>query len=234
MNPTRLLLVEDDAVSRGFLNLALESMPATVVDLAVDGAQAQVLVREHRHALWLLDANLPDTRGEALLSELRVIRQGVPALCLTAEADASRCEALRAAGFADVLGKPLAVADLHRAVRAAIAASSVSTANPPPVWDDASALHALGGSVSSVQAMRALFLAELPAQGKAILRALDDGAIEIARYHLHRLKASCGFTGCRRLLDAVHTLAAAPHDRNCVERFRAEIAAALSADQPTV
>ena len=234
MNPTRLLLVEDDAVSRGFLNLALESMPATVVDLAVDGAQALEHVREQAHALWLLDANLPDTRGEALLAELRALRPGVPALCLTAETESSRCEALRAAGFADVLLKPLPVAELQRAVRVQLSAKARPADVYPTVWDDAVALQALGGNAASVQAMRALFVAELPAQAETILRALDDGAGEIAQYHLHRLKASCGFTGCVRLSDAVRALAAAPYDHACVGLFRAEVATAIKADQPSV
>jgi DNA-binding response OmpR family regulator len=229
MKPVRLLLVEDDAVSRGFLNLALGSMPATLVDLAFDAAQALTLARDHRHALWLLDANLPDASGEELLRELCALHRDVPALCLTAEVDPQRFENLRAAGFADVLNKPVAVVDLHRAVRAVLAA------NPPPiedaasVWDDMQALQALGGNPAAVKAMRVLFATELPAQSEAILLAIATGDATKAQVELHKLKASCGFVGSLRLLDAVRALSAAPDDRGCIERFRAEVAAALAA-----
>lgn len=231
MNPVRLLLVEDDAVSRGFLSLALESLPATVVDSAADAAHALALAREHAHALWLLDANLPDTSGELLLRDLRALRPNVPALCLTAEVDPQRLDRLRAAGFIDVLAKPIAIAALQSAVRRALAAN----ASPPdeqPIWDDTQALRALGGNTAAVNAMRTLFVAELPMQSETVLRALAVGDTESARAVLHRLKASCGFTGSMRLLDAVRALSDTPYDPLCARRFSDQVAAALATDQP--
>jgi DNA-binding response OmpR family regulator len=231
MNPVRLLLVEDDAVSRGFLGLALESMPATVVDTAADAAHASALVREHAHALWLIDANLPDASGEQLLRDLRVLRPNVPALCLTAEVDLQRLDRLRAAGFIDVLPKPLAIATLQSAVRRALAANAPAP-DTQPIWDDAQALRALGGNTATMNAMRALFVAELPLQSEAVLRALAVGDAESARAVLHRLKASCGFTGSARLLDAVRALSDTPHDPLCAQRFSDQVAATIAAAQP--
>jgi CheY-like chemotaxis protein/HPt (histidine-containing phosphotransfer) domain-containing protein len=233
MNPLRLLLVEDDAVSRGFLTLALHSLPATVVDTAVNAAQALAHAhsREPPHALWLLDANLPDASGEQLLAALHELRPDVPALCLTAEVEPERLERLRAAGFVEVLQKPLAIAELHAAVRRALALSHHGGhgGDPQLVWDDAQALRALGGNVAAMQAMRGLFIAELPVQSATILRALAAGEDAVARAELHRLKASCGFVGSVRLLIAVRALFNAPADSRCAECFREQVASALAA-----
>jgi DNA-binding response OmpR family regulator len=231
MNPIRLLLVEDDAVSRGFLTLALQSMPATVVDTANNAAQALEHSREQPHALWLLDANLPDASGEQLLGGLRELRPDIPALCLTAEVQSERLDQLQAAGFAEVLRKPLAIATLHAAVRRVLGRRHQATDGDSMVWDDARALRALGGNAAAMQAMRGLFVAELPVQCSAILRAIAAGDTDSVRDELHRLKASCGFVGSLRLLDAVRALSDAPNDPRRAEQFHAEVAAALAAAQ---
>jgi CheY-like chemotaxis protein len=227
----RLLLVEDDAVSRGFLTHALESLPVTVVVAVADAAQALAMAREQAHALWLLDANLPDASGEQLLRDLRALRPNVPALCLTAEVHPERLARLRASGFVEVLQKPLAIARLQAAVLRALGASRSNDNGDQPIWDDAQALRALGGNTTAMRAMRALFVAELLTQSEVILAALATGDEQAARAELHRLKASCGFTGSARLLDAVRSLSEAPHDPLCAERFRLRVAAALAVGQ---
>ena len=110
----RLLLVEDDAISCSFMRAALEALPAEVD--AVD-SMAAALALPGDHALWLLDVNLPDGSGTDLLWKLRSRFPGTPALAHTAD-DSSRLHAeLRAAGFNDVLVKPLSAAQLQQAVR---------------------------------------------------------------------------------------------------------------------
>src|SRR5690606_33004214 len=69
MNP-RILLVEDDPTSRAFLQAATEALPA-VVDIAGSVAEALALATRHAHALWLIDAHLPDGSGSELLRVLR-------------------------------------------------------------------------------------------------------------------------------------------------------------------
>lgn len=227
MNPTRLLLVEDDAVSRGFLTLALQSMPATVVDVATDAAQALAYARATAHDLWLLDANLPDARGEAVIADLRALHPTVPALCLTAECAPERLCELQAAGFAEIAQKPLTIPDLHAAVRRCLAPAGFAA--DAPTWDDAMALRALGGNAAAVAAMRGLFRAELPTQAAAIATAIAEGRTDAARAELHKLKASCGFVGCPHLLATVHALATTPTDPVLLQAFREQVAAATSA-----
>ncbi|MFT3762761.1 MAG: response regulator [Pseudoxanthomonas sp.] len=199
---TRLLLVEDDPVSRAWLGAVLETLPAAV-DTA--GSLAQALSGDVSQDLWLLDANLPDGSGAALLAELRWRRPATPALAHTADASPSLRAGLLAAGFAGVLVKPLAAAGLLAAVRQALGLPADDTATAPtradafPLWDDAAALAALKGDAGNVAVLRRLFLAELPKQQATIAAAAENRDVQALHRELHRLKASCGFVGAARL-----------------------------------
>jgi HPt (histidine-containing phosphotransfer) domain-containing protein len=88
-----------------------------------------------------------------------------------------------------------------------------------PNWDDAAALTALKGEQAHVDALRRLFLDELPAQRQAVLAALAAGDIERAGRDLHRLRASCGFVGAARLAEAVRGLESEPRSDGALQRF---------------
>lgn len=207
----RLLLLEDDAVSATFLREALRALPAEV-DHAPDLASARRLA-DAGHSLWLFDARLPDGHGAGLLAELRLHGLQVPALALTAEDDPAALRRLETAGFAKVLRKPVTVPVLQAAVRECLADG---TDQP---WNDTVARAALGDDEASVQALRRLFLQELPMQVRSIQAACRQGDTEAVREHLHRLKAGCGFVGAMRLLAAVRALGSAPEDALALERF---------------
>ena len=210
----RLLLVEDDPASRMFLAGALEAMPAMVVAAGTAAEALRRVADSPAFDLWLVDANLPDGTGAGLLRELRALDRATPALAHTAsEGDA--LDALLAAGFAEVLVKPLPAAALQANVRRVLGLAGTSrVAEPPmrcgklPVWDDDAATAALGGDPAHVAALRSLFLAELPRQRAVVLDGLDRGDTAAASAELHRLQAACGFTGAARLGAAVDALRA--------------------------
>ncbi|MFT3756315.1 MAG: response regulator [Pseudoxanthomonas sp.] len=199
---TRLLLVEDDPISRAWLAAVLETLPATV---NTAGSLAAARSGDISQDLWLLDANLPDGSGTVLLAELRRQRPATPALAHTADTSAGMRQQLLQAGFAAVLAKPLEAEALLAAVRQALALTAAPVTPAPaastdlPVWDDALALAALNGHAENVAALRGLFLAELPKQHAAILAAAASGDTPALHAELHRLRASCGFVGAARL-----------------------------------
>jgi DNA-binding response OmpR family regulator len=237
MNP-RILLVEDDPVSRAFLAAAVEALPARVV--AVDTC-AQALRREQAEPcdLWLVDANLPDGSGASLLAGLRQHAKGTPALAHTASGDAADHRALRAAGFVDVLVKPLSMEALQAAIRGALGSGRAVAEGQPqpylglPPWDDAAALSALKGQQAHVVALRRLFLDELPGQCLAVERAIAHGDTATAGGELHRMRASCGFVGAVQLGEAARRLETDLRPGLLLDRFRdaadALIAAGLGA-----
>jgi CheY-like chemotaxis protein/HPt (histidine-containing phosphotransfer) domain-containing protein len=225
----RILLVEDDAVSRAFLAAAVEALPA-MVDAAADCAQARQLASQHPgHDLWLVDANLPDGSGTDLLTTLRAASPHTPALAHTASQRRTDLDPLLAAGFLEVLVKPITARALQAAIRRTLDGGIAMTATTTdsaagacvklPNWDDTAALAALKGEQAHVDALRRLFLDELPAQRQAVLAALAAGDIERAGRDLHRLRASCGFVGAARLAEAVRGLESEPRSDGALQRF---------------
>lgn len=222
MNP-RLLLVEDDPVSQAFLAEAARELPAEV-DCANTIAEAMRVALQHRYDAWLIDANLPDGHGVALLAKLRDLHSfSAYALAHTASKAPEDIQTLLGAGFDAVVSKPLSATEWQAAIRNGLGVAK------PPTWDDASALQALSGNGNAVASLRALFLAELPKQHSAILSALETGDAKRACDELHRMKASCGFVGASLMRAAVDALHANPTDLRCRVQFDAAIEATLDA-----
>lgn len=235
----RILLVEDDPTTASFLAAAAEGFPARVDAV---GTRALALARARApgsgYALWLVDAHLPDGDGADLLGELRGLGFDTPAVAHTAARDPGLHQALREAGFASVLVKPLGTAELHAALASALRGRDASriaevppppppvrmppdTSLSPPAWDEAAALRALNGQRAHVEALRQLFLAELPATRQQVLAAAGDGRGGELQGMLHRLLASCGFVGAARLQAAVRELQDAPSSAAALARFDA-------------
>ena len=221
----RLLLVEDDATSRRFLQATLEALPA---DVDIAESLASALEIEATHQIWLLDANLPDGNGIDLLQALRLRSPSVPALAHTADDSAALRAQLLAAGFTDVLVKPLGAMQLLDAVRRALGGAQnarfhvnepAAAASILPLWDERTALAALNGNVEHVATLRKLFLDELMQQQERIVLALQIGDETAARHELHQLKASSGFVGALRLNAAAARLEKALAEMAALEAF---------------
>ena len=212
----RILLVEDDHTTAAFLAAAAEALPASI-DVVGTSAAARAQASNIAYSLWLVDAHLPDGNASTLLAELRGLGLDTPAIAHTAARDEAIHRDLRDAGFSSVLVKPLAAQALRAALAGALAGrASLRVAEPGPgpmdpgthipTWDDAAALRALNGQHAHVEALRQLFLAELPAAHRQVVAAVRDGDCDALRATLHRLRASCGFVGASRLEQAVMAL----------------------------
>ena len=221
----RILLVEDDPTTCAFLATAATGVPAQV-DVADSCATALSLAGSvDRHDLWLIDANLPDGDGTGLLAALRARGLRAPALAHTATREPDALAALRASGFRDVLVKPMPVDALQAAVRTALslqvrdAAPAAVSATSAGTWDDAAALAALNGEQAHVDALRKLFLDELPGACAGVRKAAQAGDVDAVRAALHRLRASCGFVGAARMAAAVAGLQDTPGSAQALACF---------------
>lgn len=221
----RILLVEDDPISAAYLGEVAASLPAQV-DVAGSIAQALALAGSHHHALLLIDAHLPDGRGATLLQSLRAQGVVAPALAHTAATEAAVRDDLLAAGFVDVLRKPLGMAELKLALQRHLPQAAMTTPaaiTELPCWDDPAALAALGGQRANVDALRGLFVEELPGQRHRITRACIEGNEAGVRDELHRLVASCGFVGAARLGQSVRRMQATPLNRDALAALQAAV-----------
>ena len=219
--PVRILLVEDDPISRSFLETALAEVPA-LVDSTSDIASALDLARLHDHALWIIDAHLPDGDGIDCLHSLRPIA-GTTALAITASTARDELDALCDGGFIEVLCKPVSVALLCGTVRRLVGHPAPGIREPQsgklPRWDEAQALSAIGGDRIALLKLRTMFQSELPGLREPLRQAWSAGDAPAALRILHKMKAGCGFVGAARLSRAVDALAAAPLDPRLAQLF---------------
>jgi PAS domain S-box-containing protein len=112
-NPANLRLIEGIFVRRPQLRLLTAIAPGLGLELA----------RTHRPELILLDINLPDLDGYAVLQHLRAdaATRDIPVIAVSANAMPHDVERARAAGFIAYLTKPLDIAQLLRLVDDALA-----------------------------------------------------------------------------------------------------------------
>lgn len=107
---SRVLIVDDMRVNRMILSSLLASH-GVISDLAESGEECLALCRENKYDLILLDHRMPGLDGVDTFVQLKEIfkTQGreVPVVCHTVEAAKDNLNLYKAAGFADVLFKPI-------------------------------------------------------------------------------------------------------------------------------
>lgn len=203
MSKPRLLIADDNPLSLAFFREALAPLAVDTVECA-DGGEALRLASGSAFDLLLLDARMPVMGGLDVLA--RVHSGDGPSrtaigLAITADNEPSTRVALLAAGFAEVLVKPIGV----DAVRVVIARHLVRQGAPDNAHeelDDRQSLAAAGGDRLIALALRALLgteLEQLPAELAAIGSRRDVPAL---LDRLHRLDASAGFCGVPALVVA--------------------------------
>ncbi len=133
----RVLVVDDSAEIRALVKRHLEGAAINVeVVEAKDGAGGLAAL-DDTIALVIVDNHLPDMAGAELLLKLRAKRADVVVMALTADPDAEA--ALRAAGCTHFTLKPVARADLVRAVTRTLSLPATpidSRALDAPTWSE--------------------------------------------------------------------------------------------------
>ena len=123
-NLLRVLVIDDDPNLRMLVNSALRPDGYEVIE-AEDGVQGLHSARMHPPDLILLDVNLPEMDGFAVLEKLRASSETreIPVLMLTVRADAASTRAGFDSGATDYLAKPFSIPQLTARVRACITRS---------------------------------------------------------------------------------------------------------------
>jgi CheY-like chemotaxis protein len=114
-----VLIVEDDAETRAFLQTALREELGLAVAVARDGAEAVERARRHGPAVVLLDIHLPKVDGYAVARQLRADPHTTDAwlIALTGLGEPRRAAA---AGFDRFLNKPIDLDHLLVAIEAGL------------------------------------------------------------------------------------------------------------------
>ena len=119
MTDTRILVAEDEAISRMDLCEMLENLGYTVVGQAGDGVAAVNLARSLEPDLVLMDIKMPELDGISAAETLSQERT-VPVLLLTAYSDREFIDRAVDAGVMGYLVKPFAEAQLKPAIEVAL------------------------------------------------------------------------------------------------------------------
>lgn len=118
MNTIRILLVDDHAMVRQGLRLALQLQPGfQIIGEAENGAAALTLVQELRPDLILLDLNMPDMNGIEVTQKVRAISPDSRVLILSGVQADSRVLATVEAGVDGYIVKDASTAELAMAIR---------------------------------------------------------------------------------------------------------------------
>ncbi len=173
MAKIRVLLVDDDALVRGGLQLILSSADDIVVVGEVDdGARAVVAVREHRPDVVLMDIRMAEMDGITATAALRLLDSPPQVIVLTTfQADEQVMSALRA-GASGFLVKDTPPADIINAVR--LVASGAAIVSPSVTRTLLS--HFADGQASERCRVAAERLAALTDREREVAFAIASGA----------------------------------------------------------
>ncbi|WP_405803928.1 response regulator [Streptomyces sp. NBC_00210] len=202
-----LLLVEDNEINQ-MVSQGILIRLGYNADIAVDGIQALHMTEEHTYQAVLMDCRMPRMDGYAATRELRRREEGsgsrLPVIAMTASTLPEDRERCLAAGMDDSVSKPVAAADLERALTRWVRPTHL------PAEDDClrvsieQRLDELRGA--DAPAERELvdrlvdhFLRRAPDMTSALFHAMDrHDAPEIAE-QAHSLKGAAGNMGAESL-----------------------------------
>jgi|GEM_PF-117528 len=210
----RVLVCDDVALNRELCQIMVEQHGCGV-DLASDGAEAVAAVLAQPYDLVLMDVHMPTMDGLAATAAIRTAGfDRLPILALSASGTPQQIEACLAAGMNGHLLKPLAPADLERALVTAFTASAPASGRAEPVArsgeDDAGAVDAdreaqLAFEESMGPEATLKFVTMLQGQLEGRFTASSREAL-IAE--AHKTAGSAGLLGLHRLGNAASRLEA--------------------------
>lgn len=219
MTRPRVLLVDDDASIRRFVELALEDEPVELHS-AANVAEALALLRRLGPVqLLLTDLMMPGASGTDLLQQWQAepgLRGNAEVAVLSAGLDAGTRARLQAMGVTRLLHKPVGVAELQHCVRDALGASPATPAPASaggPLRDgpiaparQAAVARYFGGDVALYQAFRASCAAQFPEDLRSGAAALAAGDLQALRRGAHSLKSVLTALGQADGADAARAL----------------------------
>ena len=209
--PLRLLIVDDDPLSRSMMDLML-SPQGYCLGFASDGATALEAIRSGAYDLVFMDLILPDMNGQDVCREVRRWEAGgrhIPIVAVTGlDLPGQPLELVRA-GMDDYVFKPYNVRTLTRLIRLYAdgdeAAARATEAGAPddlqdlPVLDIDGSLQDFGDDAESYRELLSDYVGSLPVRLERMLDAQREGDLERLGRECHSLKGISAGLGAVRL-----------------------------------
>ncbi|BHH81835.1 PAS domain S-box protein [Desulforhopalus sp. 52FAK] len=221
-NPPKILLVEDNEMSRLFLNKLLTDVGFDVGE-AVHGVEAIEQYRAWKPELILMDIRMPVMDGLEATRHIKTLCQSgedTPIIALTAQALKEEIAAIMSAGCDDFIPKPfnedrlfsvlqerLGVEYLYevdgQAVETAVAQTVVSSEQNEiltiDILDTSGPLEQVSGDDEFYRVLLTKFLEDFTDADKAIQFFIDEKDLEQATLQTHTIKGSSSIIGAKRL-----------------------------------
>ena len=206
----RLLIVDDDPLSRSMMDLML-APHGYQLGFACDGAEALQAVESGQYDLVFMDLVLPDMNGRDVCRAIRQWEAGksrIPIVAVTGLDLPGQPLELIKAGMDDYVFKPYDVRTLTRLIRQYTGGEDDGTqpdgadtagASQPPALDISGSLEDFADDVESYQELLSDFIGSLPGRMEKMLRAQQDRDMERLGRECHSLKGISAGLGALRL-----------------------------------
>jgi DNA-binding NarL/FixJ family response regulator len=126
VDPIRIVIADDQPITRDGLNTILEGMEdVSVVGVAADGAEAAALAERGGTDVVLMDLRMPQMDGIEATRRLAETSPDTAVVVLTTYTDDELILKALSAGAHGYLTKNATAADIHRALQAAVAGQAV-------------------------------------------------------------------------------------------------------------
>jgi DNA-binding NarL/FixJ family response regulator len=178
-----VLIVEDDAMVRDWIQLSLEGSEFRIVGIAHTAGEVPGLIERRRPSLLLIDYRLHDAMGTELLRDLRQSGVATPALLMTANEQSGFNEAARDAGAQGTALKSGRIEELLETLRVVARGDSAFDARHPK--------RAPGRAALSPREREVLQLVAAGSTNKEIAATLSIGG-ETVKTMLARIFAKLG------------------------------------------
>lgn len=192
----RVLLVEDDAAVRRFVEMALDGLPIELcVCASVDSALPVLQAAPVR--LLITDLMMPGVSGLDLLQRLQAepaLRGGARLVAFSAGLDAAMRARLQALDVWRTLSKPTSLSELEACVMDGVAADAAApppetAASTPPAGEAAAVATHFGGNAQLFHAFKASCAAQFAQDVTEVDAAIRVQDAATLRRQMHSLKS---------------------------------------------
>ncbi len=216
--PLRILLAEDNSVSRTFATRLLERQghQVTAVSSGREALRALEGQGEQNFDVVLMDVQMPDMNGleatAAFRKKAQSSKRHLPIIALTADILPGDPDRFRIAGMDGYLSKPVDPEKLETALEwvleekepGGLAQATAAGSDPP--FNEAELLARLDGDKELLAELAEVFLAQLPDHLRNVRQAIERGDGSALEQSAHKLKGSLSHFTTRSAWVAVERL----------------------------
>lgn len=209
-----ILLVEDNPVNQLVVTDLLSEVGAEV-ELAVNGQEAINLFNTEKHAVILMDMQMPIMDGYEAIRRLRKAGFNVPIIALTAHVSEVEMEKCKAAGADEYLSKPYKPKELYQKISQLLntrelpllafdlADSTALSLNVPKLWDRNFLLDYVGGSERLMLKILDKIKSEIPKDLEVLIAFNSELNREKLGSSCHKMKPNIQMLGNTSIYNSI-------------------------------